>query len=169
MKRSFLNPKKHCTFHDDIGCNTAEFLALKSEIEVAVKFGKLGHLVKNVRQGSGKAPAQDIQGPSKKQVRDLNVHMIQGGRIVGGKRREIDEEEWKNEHVNFLRVKGGPFNKNPRIITAIIGHYRSHYVFFDAGSTSGIMYEQCFEQFDEEDKVRLKPIHTHVSGFIREG
>ncbi|XP_076899934.1 uncharacterized protein LOC143553938 [Bidens hawaiensis] len=27
------------------------------------------------------------------------------------------------------------------------------------------MYEQSFEQFDEEDKARLKPIHAPVSGF----
>ncbi|XP_076958842.1 uncharacterized protein LOC143634708 [Bidens hawaiensis] len=27
------------------------------------------------------------------------------------------------------------------------------------------MYEQCFEQLDEEDKVRLKPIHAPVCGF----
>ncbi|XP_076961061.1 uncharacterized protein LOC143637591 [Bidens hawaiensis] len=27
------------------------------------------------------------------------------------------------------------------------------------------MYEQCFEQLDEEDKERLKPIHAPVSGF----
>ncbi|XP_076931328.1 uncharacterized protein LOC143596427 [Bidens hawaiensis] len=27
------------------------------------------------------------------------------------------------------------------------------------------MYEKCFEQLDEEDNVRRKPIHAHVSGF----
>lgn len=51
MKRTFLNPKKHCTFHDDIGHNTDECVTLRNEIEVAVKSGKLEHLVKNVRQG----------------------------------------------------------------------------------------------------------------------
>ncbi|XP_076902914.1 uncharacterized protein LOC143557817 [Bidens hawaiensis] len=108
---------------------------------------------------------RDNQGPSKKQVKDLNVHMIQGGRKTGGKRREYDEEEWKNELVIFSRVKGGPNNKNPLIITALFGHYRSQYVFFDTGSTSDIMYEQCFEQLDDEDKEILKPIHAPVSGF----
>ncbi|XP_076936960.1 uncharacterized protein LOC143604331 [Bidens hawaiensis] len=91
--------------------------------------------------------------------------MIQGGRKTGGKRRECDEEEWKNEPAIFPRVKGGPNNKNPLIITALFGHYRSQYVFFDTGSTSDIMYEQCFEQLDNEDKERLKPIHAPVSGF----
>ncbi|XP_076902325.1 uncharacterized protein LOC143557039 [Bidens hawaiensis] len=27
------------------------------------------------------------------------------------------------------------------------------------------MYEQCFEQLDDEDKARLKPVHAPVSGF----
>ncbi|XP_076960103.1 uncharacterized protein LOC143636378 [Bidens hawaiensis] len=91
--------------------------------------------------------------------------MIQGGHKVGGKRRESSDEEWKNEPVIFPRIKGGPCNKNPLIITALFGHYRSQYVFFDTGSKSDIMYEQCFEQLDEEDKERLKPIHAPVSGF----
>ncbi|XP_076924807.1 uncharacterized protein LOC143587391 [Bidens hawaiensis] len=164
-RRSFLDAKNHCSFHDDIGHNTNECIALKNEIEAAVKLGKLGHLVKGAKSGIDKAPTQDNQGPPKKQVKDQNVHMIQGGYKVGGKRRVSDDEEWKNEPVIFPRVRGGPCNKNPLIITALICHYRSHYVFFDTGSTSDIMYEQCFEQLDEDDKVRLKPIHALVSGF----
>ncbi|XP_076951022.1 uncharacterized protein LOC143624188 [Bidens hawaiensis] len=42
-RRLFLDPKKHCSFHDDIGHNMNECIALKSEIEAAVKSGKLGH------------------------------------------------------------------------------------------------------------------------------
>ncbi|XP_076951384.1 uncharacterized protein LOC143624704 [Bidens hawaiensis] len=51
------------------------------------------------------------------------------------------------------------------IITALFGHYRSQYVFFDTGSTSDIMYKQCFEQLEEDDKEILRPIHAPVSGF----
>ncbi|XP_076908462.1 uncharacterized protein LOC143565358 [Bidens hawaiensis] len=140
-RRSFLDAKKHCSFHDDIGHKTNECNALKSEIEAAVKSGKLGHLVKGGKPGTSKAPARDNQGPPKMQVKDLNVHMIQGGYKVGGKRRESDDEAWKNEPVIFSRIKGGPSNKNPLIITALFGHYRSQYVFFDTNNTSDIMYE----------------------------
>ncbi|XP_076935193.1 uncharacterized protein LOC143601766 [Bidens hawaiensis] len=79
-RRSFLDNRKHCSVHNDIGHNTNECNALRSEIEAAVKSGKLGHLVKDEKSGTGKAPIRDNQGPSKKQVKDLNVHMIQGGR-----------------------------------------------------------------------------------------
>ncbi|XP_076938280.1 uncharacterized protein LOC143606382 [Bidens hawaiensis] len=139
-RRSFLDTKKHCSFHNDIGHNTNECNALKSEIEAAIKSEKLTHLVKDGKPGTGKAPMRENQGPSKKQVKGLNVHMIQGGRKVGGKRRDSDEEEWKNEPVIFPRVKGGPNNKNPLIITAVFGHYRSQYVFFDTGFVGEIMH-----------------------------
>ncbi|XP_076946052.1 uncharacterized protein LOC143617345 [Bidens hawaiensis] len=130
-----------------------------------MKSGKLEHLVKSTKHGTDKAPARDNQSPPKKQVKDLNVHMIQGGYKNRGERRELEDEEWRNEPVIFPRIKGGPCNKNPLIITALFGHYRSQYVFFDTGSTSDIMYEQCFEQLYEEDKERLKPIHAPVSGY----
>ncbi|XP_076888024.1 uncharacterized protein LOC143538327 [Bidens hawaiensis] len=164
-RKSFLDTNKHCSYHNDVGHNTNECVALINEIEAAVKNGKLEHLVKGARAGTGKPPARDNQVPAKRQVKDLNVHMIQGGHSRKGKRRNYLEEEWKREPVIFPRVKGGPCNKNPLIITAEFGHYRSQYVFFDTGSTSDIMYEQCFEQLDEEDKERLQPIHAPVSGF----
>ncbi|XP_076889150.1 uncharacterized protein LOC143539511 [Bidens hawaiensis] len=164
-RRSFLDAKKHCSYHDDIGHNTNECRSLRNEIEAAVKSGKLGHLVKGGKPDNGKAPVRDIQGPSKKQIKDLNIHMIQGGYNTEKKRKNSDDEEWKNEPVIFPRIKGGPNSKNPLIITALFGHYRSQYIFFDTGSTSDIMYAQCFDQLDEEDKERLKPIHAPVSGF----
>ncbi|XP_076905912.1 uncharacterized protein LOC143561822 [Bidens hawaiensis] len=91
--------------------------------------------------------------------------MIQGGQQISRKRKEFADEEWKNEPVIFSRIRGGPCNKNPLIITALFVHYRSQYVFFDTGSTSDIMYEQCFEQLEIDDKERLRPIHAPVSGF----
>ncbi|XP_076887043.1 uncharacterized protein LOC143537073 [Bidens hawaiensis] len=71
----------------------------------------------------------------------------------------------ENERVVFPRVKGGPSMKQPLVITALFGHYWSQYVFFDTRSPSDIMYEQCFEQLDDEDKAKLKLVHAPVSGF----
>ncbi|XP_076942956.1 uncharacterized protein LOC143613007 [Bidens hawaiensis] len=164
-RKSFLDSNKRCTYHDDIGHNTNECVDLRNEIEAAVKNGKLNHLVKNVRPGAGKPPAKDNQGLAKRQIKDLNVHMIHGGQQTSGKRKKFEDEEWKNEPVIFSRIKGGPCKKNPLIITALFGHYRSQYVFFDTSSTFDIMYEQCFEQLEEEDKERLQPNHAPISGF----
>ncbi|XP_076917805.1 uncharacterized protein LOC143578002 [Bidens hawaiensis] len=165
IKRVNLNPNKHCMFHEDIGHDTNECISLKNEIESAIKSGKLYHLLKNVRQGPRKIATPADKGPPRKHIKDLNVHMIQGGPPRKFKRMEADEDEWKNEPVVFPRVKGGPCMKQPLIITTLFGHYRSQYVLFDTGSTSDIMYEQCFEQLDDEDKANLKPVHAPVSGF----
>ncbi|XP_076946087.1 uncharacterized protein LOC143617399 [Bidens hawaiensis] len=104
---------------------------------------------------------QPVADNSKK----FDARSMIGGRVSGYKRQQLDDEEWKNEPAIFPRVKGGPCSKSQLIITALVGHYHSQYVFFDTGSTSDIMYEQCFKQLDEEDKARLKPIHAPVSGF----
>ncbi|XP_076943463.1 uncharacterized protein LOC143613710 [Bidens hawaiensis] len=92
-RRSFLDATKHCSYHDDIGHNTNECRTLKNEIETAVKSGKLGHLVKNGKPDNDKAPIRDNQRPGKKKVKDLNVHMIQGGYSTEKKRKESDDEE----------------------------------------------------------------------------
>ncbi|XP_076888648.1 uncharacterized protein LOC143539128 [Bidens hawaiensis] len=141
VKRVNLNLNKHCMFHEDIGYDTNECISLKNEIESAIKSGKLDHLLKNVRQGLRNNAAPADKGPPRKQIMDLNVHMIQGGPPRKFKQREADEDEWKNEPVVFPRVKEGPYMKQPLIVTALFGHYRSQYVFFDTGSTSDIMYE----------------------------
>ncbi|XP_076932711.1 uncharacterized protein LOC143598361 [Bidens hawaiensis] len=75
-RKSFLDTRKHCSYHNDVGHNTNECVALRNEIEAAVKNGKLEHLVKGARAGTSKLPARDNQGPAKKQIKDLNVHMI---------------------------------------------------------------------------------------------
>ncbi|XP_076931508.1 uncharacterized protein LOC143596688 [Bidens hawaiensis] len=165
VKRVNLNPNKHCMFHEDIGHDTNECISLKNEIEFAIKSGKLDHLLKNVQQGPRKNAAPADKGPPRKQIKDLSVHMIQEGPSIKFKRREADEDEWKSEPVIFPKVRGGPCMKQPLIVTALFGHYRSQYVFFDTGSTSDIMYEQCFEQLDEEDKAKLKPVHAPFFGF----
>ncbi|XP_076944050.1 uncharacterized protein LOC143614521 [Bidens hawaiensis] len=64
-RRSFLDAKKHCSFHDDIGHNTNECNALKSETEVTVKSEKLGHLVKGGKPGTCKAPMRDNKARQK--------------------------------------------------------------------------------------------------------
>lgn len=62
-------PKKHCAYHEDICHNTYDCVMLKNEIEAEVKYGKLEHLVKIVRQGNNKSSAQFNLGPPKSKSR----------------------------------------------------------------------------------------------------
>ncbi|XP_076933460.1 uncharacterized protein LOC143599374 [Bidens hawaiensis] len=79
VKQVNLNPNKHCMFHEDIEHDTNECISLKNEIESAIKSGKLDHMLKKVRQGPQKNSTPADKGPLRKQINDLNVHMIQGG------------------------------------------------------------------------------------------
>ncbi|XP_076915349.1 uncharacterized protein LOC143574662 [Bidens hawaiensis] len=89
IKRVNLNPNKHCMFNEDIGHDTNECISLKNEMESAIKSGKLDHLLNNVRQGPQKNTTPADKGLPRKQIKDLNVHMIQGDllRSLNGRRQ----------------------------------------------------------------------------------
>lgn len=62
-------------------------------------------------------------------------------------------------------MKGGANKKAPLVITAIFGHYRTFCFFVDAGATFGIMYRQCFDMLEEDDKHRLVPVNAPITSF----
>ena len=94
--------------------------------------------------------------------------MIQGGSRHTHKRPSYKSEAWREQQVVFPVVRGGARERGAIVVTAVIRHYRSRYVFIDSGSTSDIMYEQCFNQLDNEDKARLTLVSGEISGFIGE-
>ncbi|GJR20347.1 hypothetical protein Tco_0968874, partial [Tanacetum coccineum] len=48
------NHTKFCEFHGEVGHNTDECMHLKKQIEEILKAGKLSHLIKELKQNSGK-------------------------------------------------------------------------------------------------------------------
>ncbi|XP_035838075.1 uncharacterized protein LOC118485749 [Helianthus annuus] len=78
------------------------------------------------------------------------------------------EPSWQEQQVIFPVVRDGPRATRPVVITGIIGHYETEYIFIDPRSTDDIIYQQCFNQFDEEDKARLEPVDYPLSGFCNE-
>ncbi|GKB26154.1 reverse transcriptase domain-containing protein [Tanacetum coccineum] len=48
------NNNKFCEFHREVGHNTDECMHLRRQIEELIKAGKLSHLIKELKQGSGK-------------------------------------------------------------------------------------------------------------------
>ncbi|XP_076957508.1 uncharacterized protein LOC143633009 [Bidens hawaiensis] len=84
---------------------------------------------------------------------------------VQNKKRRTEWAPWKEEQVIFPRVQGGANKKSPLVITAVFGNYRTPHFFVDTGATSNIMYRQCFNLVDEEDKRRLTAINAPITGF----
>ncbi|XP_022032941.1 uncharacterized protein LOC110934055 [Helianthus annuus] len=94
---------------------------------------------------------------------------------LGGPRRprknynkRAQDDSWREKQVIFPVVKGGPREKRPIVIPGVIGHYQTDYIFIDPGSTADIIYEQCVNQFDQEDKARLEPVDYPLTGFCNE-
>ncbi|XP_022003908.1 uncharacterized protein LOC110901385 [Helianthus annuus] len=162
------DPNLFCEFHKDIGHLTDDCISLRQEIERALKGGKLTHLVK------GKRDNRQIQrmeeGPDNKKLRKLETHMIQVGprRPRKNYNKRAQDDSWRERQVVFPVVRGGPRERRPIVIPGVFGHYQTYYIFIDPGSTADIIYEQCFNQLDQEDKARLEPVDYPFTGFCNE-
>ncbi|XP_076912543.1 uncharacterized protein LOC143570907 [Bidens hawaiensis] len=154
--------KSYCDFHEQHGHTTNPCINLRDAIEECVKNGKLDHLVRNIRGKYRRPPPRDGGKPEKK-IKDLHANMIYSN--VQNKKRRTEWAPWKEEQVIFPRVRGWANKKAPLVITAIFGNYRTPRFFMDTGATSNIMYRQCFDLVDEEDKSRLTAVNTPITGF----
>ncbi|XP_076920414.1 uncharacterized protein LOC143581534 [Bidens hawaiensis] len=144
------------------GKRMSSCINLKDAIEECVKNGKLDHLVRNIRGKYRRPPPRDGRRPEKK-IKDLHANMILGN--VQNKKRRTEWAPWKEEQVIFPRVRRGANKKAPLVITAVFGNYRTPRFFVDTGATSNIMYRQCFDLVDEEDKRRLIAVNAPITGF----
>ncbi|XP_022014948.1 uncharacterized protein LOC110914469 [Helianthus annuus] len=161
------DPNLYCDFQKDTSHLTDDCISLRQEIEKALKSGKLSHLVKNVRKETRQIQRND--DGNQKKVRRLETHMVNRPIYSArNKGKRPFEPTWQEQQVIFPVVRGGPRATCPVVITGIIGHYKTEYIFTDPGSTADIIYEQCFNHFDEEDKARLELVDYRLSGFCNE-
>ncbi|XP_076928057.1 uncharacterized protein LOC143591871 [Bidens hawaiensis] len=154
--------KSYCDFHEQHGHSKNQCINLKDAIEECVKNGKLDHLVRNIRGKYRRPPPRDGGKPEKK-IKYLHANMILNN--VQNKKRKTDWPPWKEEQVISPIVRGGANKKAPLVITAVFGNYRTPRFFVDIGATSNIMYRQCFDLVDEEDKRRLTAVNAPITGF----
>ncbi|GKB47522.1 reverse transcriptase domain-containing protein [Tanacetum coccineum] len=133
------NHAKFCEFHGEVGHNTDECMHLKKQIEEMLKAGKLSHLIKELKQNSGK------EQPKAEKRGDL---------------RERQSTSYPND-----KDEG---TEGPMIIEAEIGGHCIHRMYVDGGSASEILYEHCFSRLRPEIKNQLVPTTTPLIGFSGE-
>ncbi|GKC48992.1 hypothetical protein Tco_1071737, partial [Tanacetum coccineum] len=72
------NNNKFCEFHGEVGHNTDECMHLKRQIEELLKNGKLSHVIKELKQSSGKdQPKANKKGETSNKDKALTILMVQ--------------------------------------------------------------------------------------------
>ncbi|GJZ66339.1 hypothetical protein Tco_0623035 [Tanacetum coccineum] len=137
------NDNKFCKFHGEVGHNTNECMHLKRQIEELLKNGKLLHVIKELKQNSGKDQQKtNKKGEASNKDKDLEILMTlpankksngPGHRPLIGFSGEIiwplgqisllvkigDEEHSSSAWMNFVIVRSSsPYNEiigRPRV------------------------------------------------------
>ncbi|GJX80807.1 reverse transcriptase domain-containing protein [Tanacetum coccineum] len=132
------NHAKFCEFHGEVGHNTDECMHMKKQIEEMLKAGKLSHLIKELKQNSGKEQPKITQSFS------------------------------PNAEIFFPPLDKDEGTEGPMIVEAEIGGHCIHRMYVDGGSASEILYEHCFSRLRPEIKNQLVPTTTPLIGFSGE-
>ncbi|XP_022003365.1 uncharacterized protein LOC110900810 [Helianthus annuus] len=138
-------------YHKDSGHTTNNCISLRLEIDRALKEGKLQHLLSNApKQTKRIIPHDEGTSSGKKAMYVVTTHMVSGGQRQPRKAARRWEDDWCDEQVVFPNVRDGPRDRRAVVITGYLAHYCTKRLFIDPGSTSDIIYEQYFNQFDQE-------------------
>ncbi|GKE06444.1 hypothetical protein Tco_1398462 [Tanacetum coccineum] len=71
------NNNKFCEFHGEVGHTTDECMHLRRQIEELIKAGKLSHVIKELKQGSGKDQPKAIKkGETSRKDKPLAILMF---------------------------------------------------------------------------------------------
>ncbi|GKA86335.1 reverse transcriptase domain-containing protein [Tanacetum coccineum] len=119
------NSNKFCEFHGDVGHNTDECMHLKRQIEELLKNGKLSHVIKELKQNSGKdQPKVNKKGETSGKDKALAILMVQSWQRVA--RQIITQSFSANPEFSFPHLEEEEGTEGPMIIEAEIGGHFIH-------------------------------------------
>ncbi|GJY90449.1 reverse transcriptase domain-containing protein [Tanacetum coccineum] len=161
------NHDKFCEFHGEVGHNIDECMHLKKQIEEMLKAGKLSHLIKELKQNSGKEQHKVAKkGETSEKDKALGILIVQPWERVA--RQKITQSFSPNTKISFPPLYEDEGTEGPMIIKAEIGGHCIHRMYVDGGLASEILYEHCFSRLRLEIKNQLVPATTPLIGFSGE-
>ncbi|GJS76015.1 reverse transcriptase domain-containing protein [Tanacetum coccineum] len=161
------NNNKFCEFHGEVGHNTDECMHLRRQIEELIKNGKLSHVIKELKQGSGKdQPKAAKKRETSEKDKPLAILMVQPWQRVA--RQKITQSFFPNPKISFPPLGDEDGTEGPMIIEAEIGGHFIHRMYVDGGSASEILYEHCFNRLRLEVKNQMVPATAPLIGFSGE-
>ncbi|GJR17055.1 reverse transcriptase domain-containing protein [Tanacetum coccineum] len=101
------NRNKFCEFHGEVGHNTNECMHLKRQIEALIKNGKLSHVIKELKQGSGKdQPKTAKKGETSGKDKPLAILMALSGseKPNDSSYRTPHWRQWRNHMANGTNI-----------------------------------------------------------------
>ncbi|GKC21189.1 hypothetical protein Tco_1023339 [Tanacetum coccineum] len=132
-----------------------------------LKAGKLSHLIKEIKQSSGKEQSKAVKkGETSRKDKPLAILMVQPWERVA--RQKIKQSFSPNPEISFPPLGEDEGIEGPMIIEAEIGGHCIHSMYVDGGSASEILYEHCFSRLRPEIKNQLIPTTTPLIGFSGE-
>ncbi|GJS49510.1 reverse transcriptase domain-containing protein [Tanacetum coccineum] len=153
------NLNKFCDYHEDRGHNTNDCYQLKKQIEEAVALGKLAYLVKDIHRNNQKNRSQ-----GRNNIKVIN--MIRGG---GNHKRPFDEERpGLTDELTFPAILRNQLTNEPIILEGVIKGNQVRKILVNNGSSSEIMYEQCFKSLNVNIRSRIRRCRAQLVGFLGE-
>ncbi|GJY25283.1 hypothetical protein Tco_0400009 [Tanacetum coccineum] len=159
------NTNKFCEFHREVGHNIDECNHVRKQIEDMLKAGKLSHIIRELKQSSGKEQPKKKGETSGKQ-KPQAILMIQSRKKAV--RQKITQSFSPDLEISFPSLGNDEGAEGPLIIEAEVGGHQVHIMCIDGGSSFEILYEHCFNQLRPEVRNQMVPAATSLVGFSGE-
>ncbi|GJR75876.1 reverse transcriptase domain-containing protein [Tanacetum coccineum] len=159
------NANKFCEFHGEVGHKTDECNHLRKQIEDMLKAGKLSHIIRELKQSSGKEQPKK-KGETSEKEKPQAILMIQSRQKAI--RQKITQSFSPNPEMLFPHLRDDEGAEGPLIIEAEIGGHQVHRMCVDGGSSFEILYENYFNRLRPEIKNQMVPTTTSLIGFSNE-
>ncbi|GJY57702.1 reverse transcriptase domain-containing protein [Tanacetum coccineum] len=144
--------------------NTDECMHLKRQIEELLKNGKLSHVIKELKQNSGKdQPKTNKKGETSNKDKALAILIVQLWQRVA--RQRVTQKFSPDPEISFPPLEEEEGTKGPMIIEAEIGGHFIYRMFVDGGLASEILYEYCFNRLRPEVKNQMVSATAPLIGF----
>ncbi|GKF16018.1 hypothetical protein Tco_0057480, partial [Tanacetum coccineum] len=161
------NNNKFCEFHREVGHNTDECMHLKRQIKELIKAGKLSHVIKELKQGSGKdQPKSAKNGEASGKDKALAIPMVQPWQRVAKQR--VTQSFSPDLEISFPPLGDEDETKVPMIIEEEIGGHFIHHIYVDGGSALEILYGHCFSRLRPKVKSQMVPATAPLISFSGE-
>nr|GEV08707.1 reverse transcriptase domain-containing protein [Tanacetum cinerariifolium] len=156
------NLNRYYDYHNEKGHNTNGCFHLKRQLEIALEFGKLNHLIKDVRQR--RKGGQRSNGPQKAKV----INMVQCYSLNRKRKTTMTDEEWMNVPIIFPLVFARDLSEEALVVEAEVEGYLVRRIHIDEGALVEIMFEHCFNMLHPSIRSKLVKTQTTMSGFSGE-